>query len=461
MAERILVVEDDPGLAELLVEELEAEGFSVRHALSVEDAWPLVESWQPVLVVSDLRLPGADGMTLIPRLKALPDAPAVLLITAFGTVDQAVEALKQGADDFLTKPLDIEHMLLTVQRLLNHRRLRTEVATMREQQRADDFHGMIGHSRVMRQLYQRIRQVAASDAPVLVLGESGTGKELVAKAIHQESERAEKPFRAVNCAGIPAELIESEFFGHAAGAFTGAQKARGGLLKETEGGTLLLDEIGEMPLDLQAKLLRVLQEGTMRPVGSDQEVKVNVRIVAATHRDLESLVDQSKFREDLFYRLETLSIAVPALRERGDDRELLAQSILAELTRNNEHKPVFSPDAMDRIYRYPFPGNVRELRNAVERAVTFSEGHAIEAKHLPERMQKDIDVAEPNTPSSAKQPLRSLNEVQQDYVRYVLRETGGNKRKAAEILGVTRRTLYRWLSDSTAENADNADASDA
>ncbi|WP_194756600.1 sigma-54-dependent transcriptional regulator [Aliidiomarina indica] len=449
MAERILVVEDDPGLAELLVEELEAEGFSVRHALSVEEAWPIVESWQPVIVVSDLRLPGADGMTLIPRLKALPDAPEVLLITAFGTVDQAVQALKQGADDFLTKPLDIEHMLLTVQRLLNHRRLRTEVASMREQQRSDDFHGMIGHSRVMRRLYQRVRQVAASDAPVLVLGESGTGKELVARAIHQESERATRPFRAVNCAGIPAELIESEFFGHAAGAFTGAQKARGGLFKETEGGTLLLDEIGEMPLDLQAKLLRVLQEGTIRPVGSDSEVSVNVRIVAATHRDLESLVDLGKFREDLFYRLETLSISVPALRERGDDRELLAQTILAELTRNNEHQPVFSPSAMDRIYRYPFPGNVRELRNAIERAVTFSEGHSIEAKHLPERMQKDIDVAEPQTDSSSKQPLRSLNEVQQEYVSYVLRETGGNKRKAAEILGVTRRTLYRWLSDSS------------
>lgn len=457
MKERIVVIEDDPGLAELLVEELEAESFEVWHAESVETGWPLIENHQPSLVISDLRLPGADGMSLIPRLKALPDAPAMLLITAFGTVNQAVEALKQGADDFLTKPLDIEHLLISVQRLLDNRRLRTEVASMRAEQRADDFHGMLGKSRVMRQLYQRIAQVAGSDAPVLVLGESGTGKELVARAIHAESQRAEGPFRAVNCAGIPAELMESEFFGHAAGAFTGAQKARAGLLKEAEGGTLLLDEIGEMPLDLQAKLLRVLQEGSMRPVGSDREVTVDVRIVAATHRDLEADVTEGKFRQDLFYRLETLSLQVPALRERGDDRELLAQTILANLTKAQENPPVFSPEAMDRIYRYPFPGNVRELQNAIERAVTFSEGPVIEAHHLPERMQQTLEFPEPAANETQKQPLRSLDEVQQEYVQYVLRETGGNKRKAAEILGVTRRTLYRWLAQTEESESDTDD----
>lgn len=449
--ERIYVVEDDPGLAELLVEELDSEGYSVRHQESVEAAWPEIESWQPALVISDLRLPGADGMTLIPKIKAMPEAPAMLLITAFGTVNQAVAALKEGADDFLTKPLDMEHLLLTVTKLLNHRRLTSVVAAMRTNKSVEKYHGMLGKSRVMRVLYQQIEQVANADTPVLILGESGSGKELVARAIHAESERSKAPFIAVNCAGIPSELMESEFFGHAAGAFTGAQKARAGLLKEAEGGTLLLDEIGEMPLELQAKLLRVLQEGTMRPVGTDREVSVDVRIIAATHRDLESRVKEGSFREDLFYRLETLALSVPALRERGDDRELLAQSFLAELTEDAEQQPVFSPQAMDCLYQYPFPGNVRELHNAIERAVTFCNGEVIERSHLPERVQNNLtasvaasDIA---TESGNTPELKPLSEVQQDYVQYVLRETGGNKRKAAEILGVTRRTLYRWLAE--------------
>ena len=457
--ERIFIVEDDPGLAELLVEELDAEGYQVRHQDTAEAAWPEIEAWQPELVISDLRLPGANGMSLIPKIKGLPVAPAMLLITAFGTVNQAVAALKEGADDFLTKPLDMEHLLLTVAKLLNHRRLTTMVATMRAETSAGTFHGMFGKSRAMRGLYQQIEQVAGADTAVLILGESGTGKELVARAIHAESQRAEAPFLAVNCAGIPAELMESEFFGHAAGAFTGAQKARGGLLKEAEGGTLLLDEIGEMPLKLQAKLLRVLQEGTMRPVGSDKETSVNVRLLAATHRDLEAKVQAGEFREDLFYRLETLALQVPALRERADDRELLAQQFLADLTADKEQQPIFSAAAMDCLYQYPFPGNVRELHNAIERAVTFCNGNTIEKEHLPERIQQyqndalhelSADTTSNGLSASQEEPakaLRPLSEVQQEYVRYVLRETSGNKRKAAEILGVTRRTLYRWLAE--------------
>lgn len=448
MKARIYVVEDDPGLAELLTEELDSEGYLVKHALSVEAALPEIRQWEPDLVISDLRLPGADGMSLIPDVKALANPPAMLLITAFGTVNQAVEALKKGADDFLTKPLDMEHLVLTTGRLLNHRRLRTEVQAMRKQSVSESFQGMVGKSRAMRQLYQQVQQVANGSAPVLVQGESGTGKELVAKAIHQESDRADGPFMAINCAGIPSELMESEFFGHAAGAFTGAKKERAGLFKEADGGTLLLDEIGEMPLELQAKLLRVLQEGTIRPVGSDHEVKVDVRIIAATHRDLDALVKDKKFREDLFYRLETLALRIPPLRERGDDRELLAQHFLAELTAERKQKPAFHPKVMDRIYQYPFPGNVRELHNAIERAVTFCQGDEIEIQHLPARMQEDVSIPTPTDSASGNetdQSLRTLNEVQRDYVRHVLQETGGNKRKAAEILGVTRRTLYRWL----------------
>jgi DNA-binding NtrC family response regulator len=450
--ERIFVVEDDPGLRELLVEELEAESYAVESATSVEDALPRIEQWQPDLVISDLRLPGADGMSMVPSLQQLPVVPAILLITAFGTVSQAVDALKQGADDFLTKPLDIEHLLLSCRRLMENRRLRNTVNQFRRSLGETSFHGMIGNSRAMRELYSQVSQVAMAESAVLVLGESGTGKELVAKAIHEESPRQSGPFLAVNCAGIPHELMESEFFGHAAGAFTGAQKARAGLLKEAHNGTLLLDEIGEMPLKLQAKLLRVLQEGTLRPVGSDQEVSVDVRIIAATHRDLDTLVSEGKFRQDLFYRLETFALKVPPLRDRGDDRELLAQHFLAMLTKDTQTHPALSSAALDRIYQYPFPGNVRELQNAMERAVTFCQGKEITPQHLPERMQAE---AQPNSADEGQadfgevplSQLRSLSDVQRDYVRYVLREAGGNKRKAAEILGVTRRTLYRWLED--------------
>ncbi|MCC5878388.1 MAG: sigma-54-dependent Fis family transcriptional regulator [Idiomarina sp.] len=449
--ERIVVVEDDPGLRELLIEELETERYQVYALESVELALPEIERVQPDLVISDLRLPGANGMTMVPQLLKLADAPSILLITAFGTVAQAVEALKQGADDFLTKPLDMEHFLLTVRRLLENRRLKSTVKALREGRPSDRFHGMIGQSRAMRDLYHQITQVANAGSAVLILGESGTGKELVARAIHQQSERKDGPFLAVNCAGIPKELMESEFFGHAAGAFTGAQKARSGLLKEAHQGTLLLDEIGEMPLELQAKLLRVLQEGRIRAVGSDQEIEVDVRIIAATHRDLEALVTASEFRQDLFYRLETFSLKVPPLRERGDDRELLAQQFIAGLSKDVASAPALSREALSKIYDYPFPGNVRELQNAMERAVTFCEGKEIKPEHLPERIQqasqlnheRDATATDEGRPTS----LRPLSDVQRDYVRYVLRETGGNKRKAAEILGVTRRTLYRWLED--------------
>ncbi|RAJ93577.1 sigma-54-dependent transcriptional regulator [Aliidiomarina maris] len=451
---RIVVVEDDPGLRELLTEELESEGYQVQAAESVENALPLIQQVQPDLVVSDLRLPGANGMTMVPQLLQLPNAPSILLITAFGTVAQAVEALKQGADDFLTKPLDMEHFLLTVTRLLENRRLRTTVEALRAGQVQTSFHGMLGQSRAMRDLYHQVSQVAKAESAVLVLGESGTGKELVARAIHQESPRQDGPFLAVNCAGIPKELMESEFFGHAAGAFTGAQKARSGLLKEAHQGTLLLDEIGEMPLELQAKLLRVLQEGRIRPVGSDQEFAVDVRIIAATHRDLEALVGESRFRQDLFYRLETFSLKVPPLRERGEDCELLAQHFIAHLSQAKGSTPVLSREALNLLYSYPFPGNVRELQNAMERAVTFCQGKEIKPEHLPERIQQASQLeqaqsggADSGRPSQEMSALRTLSDVQRDYVRYVLREAGGNKRKAAEILGVTRRTLYRWLED--------------
>lgn len=443
---RIAVVEDDPALLELLQEELTSQGYQVAACDSAEALLAQLADLVPDLVISDIRLPGIDGLALLQRLRQQAKPPALLLITAFGTVRQAVAALKQGADDFLTKPLDLEHLLLSVERVLAHKALQQEVQQYR-QTTARGPGGMIGQSRAMRRLYQQTGRIAKAQGAVLILGESGSGKELVAQALHQQSERADQPFIAVNCAGIPAELMESEFFGHAAGAYTGARNTRAGLFKQADGGTLLLDEIAEMPLLLQAKLLRVLQEGRIRPVGSDTEVTVDVRIIAATHQNLEQLADTGQFRADLFFRLETFTLKVPPLRERADDLELLAQHFLTQLQHKQPSKVSgISSDALDCLYRYPFPGNVRELQNALERAYTFATGHDIKPEDLPERIVRY--QGESDTPQQASDTSwPSLQQVQYNYMRQVLQHTNGNKQQAAEMLGITRRTLYRWLEE--------------
>jgi len=450
--EHLLLVEDDSGLRELLQEELEAEGYQVTACGSAEDALVPLQQAEIDLLVSDLRLPGADGLSLLPAAQALSPAPAVLIITAFGSVQQAVNALQNGADDFLTKPLEIDHFLLTVKRLLENRRLRREVQRYRSIMAVEQFHGIIGQSSGMRRLFQHIRQMAGADGPVLIQGESGTGKELVARAVHEESVRSGRPYMVVNCGGIPAELMESEFFGHAAGAYTGARKARAGLFQQAEGGTLMLDEIGEMPLALQAKLLRALQDGHVRPVGSDHEIQLDVRVIAATNRNLTECVEQGTFREDLFYRLETFNLQVPPLRERTDDIHYLADFFLARFNARQQRQiKGFSDAARQALLHYPFPGNVRELQNAVERAATFSQGALIELHDLPERMQTSNlsnPLTQTATASELHQPtdqLPSLEQVQRRYIHQVLDATGGNKRKAADILGITRRTLYRWI----------------
>lgn len=461
---RILVVEDDQDLADLLVDELSDEGYLVHHCLSTEAAVPTLGELKPHLVISDLRLPGSDGMDMLKQCRANSEQPSFLMITAYGTINQAVEALKAGANEFLTKPFSMDHLILTVRKLLKHQQIQTEVEQYRRLLASDQFQGLIGRSRAMQSLYHQIQQIGPADGPVLVLGESGTGKELVAKAIHGESQRAAGPFIAVNCAGIPAELIESEFFGHAAGAFTGARGSRPGLFNQAEGGTLLLDEIAEMPFGLQAKLLRVLQEGTVRRVGEDTETPVNVRIIAATHQDLEHCIQEGRFREDLYYRLETFALAIPPLRERRGDTQLLARHFLKTAIQTKEPAITgFTHEAEQALEHYPFPGNVRELQNAVERAIAFCDQPRIDRHHLPERIAShDASQAPPpletmarpaaaaSTPTPTPTPtnsdaLPSLETVQRDYIHQVLAITEGNKRRAAAILGVTRRTLYRWL----------------
>ncbi|OPL16850.1 MAG: mutant NtrC activator [delta proteobacterium MLS_D] len=458
--ERILIVEDDRELGRFLCEELEDAGYHVKNVDSAEEAAAELHAWMPDLVISDLKLPGADGMALLEWTRELHAQPGFLIITAFGSIPQAVEALKSGADDFLAKPLDLEHLRLSTERILRHRRLKQEVRRFKELMARDAFYGMIGRSRKIRVMFNQLREIAAAQGPALIQGESGVGKELVAKALHDLSPRCKAPFLAVNCAGIPAELLESEFFGHEEGAFTGAVKKRQGLFQQTHQGSLLLDEIGEMPYNLQSKLLRVLQDGTFRPVGGNREQQVDVRIICATNQNLENLMNAGAFRQDLFYRLETFSIRVPPLRERKDDIPLLAAHFLNRfcLQMGKEIKGL-TPEALEQLTDYSFPGNVRELQNIIERAVTFCHGSHLDVEHLPTRIRscvnadidETVDASERGTLDdllTGHELMPSLAEIEKQYITRVLERVGGNKRRAAAILGVSRRTLYRHLMNS-------------
>ncbi|MGM0424265.1 MAG: sigma-54-dependent transcriptional regulator [Thermodesulfobacteriota bacterium] len=457
-APSILLVEDDQSLKQLLCEELEESGFSLHSVTNAEEAYALLQKWEPDLVISDLRLPGADGMQLLEWSKDFSSRPGFLIITAFGSIPQAVQALKSGADDFLTKPLDLDHLQLCVQRILENKKLQAEVSKYRDIIQRSDFKGMIGQSRVMQEMFKQIDKIAQAQGPVLIQGESGVGKELVAKALHDLSPRSQAQFLAINCAGIPAELLESEFFGHEAGAFTGAVKKRQGLFMRANQGTLFLDEIGEMPYSLQSKLLRVLQDGTFRPVGASKEQKVDVRIICATNQDLERAVQQGGFREDLFYRLETFSLQVPPLRSRQGDIQLLAAHFLQRYSLQlGKDIQGFTDEALQCLQDHSFPGNVRELQNSIERAVTFCNGSWLDLEHLPTRIKQSRQEQSVSSPADqegfwqdilqSQEFLPSMYEVEKLYLDYVLQKTAGNKRRAAAILGISRRTLYRRLEE--------------
>ncbi|QTF93661.1 sigma-54 dependent transcriptional regulator [Halomonas sp. BM-2019] len=448
----ILIVEDDPAILELLEEELQEAGHTTLGAASAEEAIATLSHTPVALVISDVRLPGMSGMQLLEQLRGEGSVLGFIVITAFGTIDQAVEALKLGADDFLTKPLDLENVRESVYRVLEHRRL---AERFHRQDPPGHFHGIIGDSEPMQALFHDAARLAKSDAPILVLGESGTGKELLARAIHAESPRADGPFVAINCASIPSELMESEFFGHVKGAFTGASDSRQGLFQSARGGSLFLDEIGEMSPGLQAKLLRALQEKTVRPVGGEREEPVDVRIIAATHRDLEQEIEAGQFRSDLFFRLETFSLRIPPLREREGDLERLVTALIDKHA-DAQGKPIegIEPAALQALLTYSYPGNVRELENAIMRAVTLAESGEIRHADLPERLREQAQASQRESgealtgslvPNASSQAWPSLEEVEKRYIRKVLDATGGNKRRTADILGIARRTLYRRL----------------
>ncbi|TVP79266.1 MAG: sigma-54-dependent Fis family transcriptional regulator [Puniceicoccaceae bacterium] len=454
---RILLVEDDKNFQQLVASELQEQDHRILTASSIAEArYQLEEADARIdLILSDLRLPDGSGETLLAESRQLRPAPAFIALTAFGSIAQAVELLKAGADNFLTKPLDFEQLHICVDRALEYRQLKLEFEATRHKSPEGDFHGMIGNSPRMRTLIYEIRKVAATREPILLLGESGTGKELAARAIHAESRVSAKDFVPVNCAAIPAELIESELFGHEKGAFTGAHQKKPGLFQAAAGGSLFLDEIGELSLELQAKLLRALQEGTIRPVGASSEMTTDARIIAATHRDLRRDVDEGRFREDLFYRLEALSVELPPLRERSTDIPMLARHLLERIGRSfNQTTGDFAPEVIHAFRAYPFPGNIRELENIIKKMLVFSEpGQNLDRTSLPPQLQQMLPTQSPearNTPEGTSRfnvdpPFPSLEQVKQRYLRHLIQQVGGNKRKAAEQAKIGRRTLYDIL----------------
>lgn len=446
---RILIVDDDPGHLVTLKTITRSWGYAVDTADDGEEAVEQVTAAPFDLVLMDIRMNRMSGIEALAKIKAYNPSIPVIIMTAYSSVESAIDALKAGAYDYLIKPLDFEILKLTLERACEHAGLKAENELLKRQLHADpDTPTIIGKSATMKTLLEMLAMVAPSEATVLITGESGTGKELIARSLHVNSPRKDHPMVVVNCAAITETLLESELFGHEKGAFTGADKRREGRFKQADRGTIFLDEIAEMSPTMQAKLLRVLQQKELQRVGSEEIIQVDVRIVAATNRDLETEVAEGHFREDLFYRLNVMPLTVPPLRSRLDDIPLLADYFLKRYTEKNR-KPVkgFTPLAMDMLVKYDWPGNVRELENAVERAVILLTGEHITEKQLPLNIvRKYPDHAE--LPTSLSEPpdgTRSLEEIEKEAILATLKATGGNKSECARRLGVTRKTLHNKL----------------
>ena len=446
-AAKILVVDDDAVARELLAEALKKEGYDVEAFGSGEAAIARGREGRVDLVLTDIRMGAVDGLTVLREFKRMSQDTAIVVLTAFGSLEGAIEAIKQGAYDYLAKPFKKEEIKLVVQRSLDHCRLLRENTKFREELKSkDEWSPLVGSSPAMLEVYKLVARVSESKSTVLLQGESGTGKELIARAIHGNSPRRDKPFVPVNCGALPDTLLESEMFGYEKGAFTGAVGTKTGLFESASGGTLFLDEVGELGQALQVKLLRVMQDHEVRRVGGTHSIKVDVRIIAATNRDLEQFVKEGKFRDDLFYRLNVVRITLPSLTERQEDIPMLAHYFLQKCATGTT-TPVrgFHPDTMDLLNRYRWPGNVRELENAIERAVSLSHGPLLTPDDLPAAIrQAPIHAdAKPESPDATEPVCLTLEEVEKRHLVRVLKETKGNKVKASKILGIDRRTLYR------------------
>ncbi len=449
---RILVIDDEQSMCELIEIDLRLRGLQVDWFTDATQAISAIDHNNYDVVLTDIRMPGTTGLQLCQQLTEFrPDIPVVLM-TAFGSLETAVSAMRAGAYDFITKPIEMDLLAITVRRAIDHHRLTEQVRLLKVSgQAVRSFGDMIGSSPAMQKLYDQLERVAVSDAGVLITGESGTGKELVSRSIHAHSRRAEKPFVAINCAALSESLLESELFGHVKGAFTDARSERRGLFLEADGGTLLLDEMGEMPMSMQVKLLRTLEERVLRPVGSDKELPFDVRVICATNRDLESAVSDGMFREDLFYRINVIGLHLPPLRSRGTDVLRLAEHFLKQFsTAENKHVTDLAEGVAEKLLQYHWPGNIRELRNVMERAVALTRHDKITVADLPEKItnyqsnQILIDGLDP-------EELVSLEELERRYITHVLEATGGNQSQAARILGLDRKTIYRKLKQNESE----------
>jgi two-component system, NtrC family, response regulator AtoC len=446
MRGRVLIVDDDLETCRMLEQDLLRRTFAPASRTSADEAFEALSEEEFDVVVTDLRMRGTSGLELCERIRVnRPDVP-VVVITAFGSLETAVGAIRAGAYDFVTKPFEIEELVFALDRAVEHRRLREEVKRLRraavEDRRYDDI---LGTSAAMRSVFDLLDRVAASEASVLITGETGTGKELAARALHRRGRRKEGPFLAINCAAVPEALLESQLFGHRRGAFTDAREKQTGLFVQASGGTLFLDEIGDMPLGLQPKILRAIQERVVRPLGSDDEIPFDVRIIAATNRDIDEAVEEGRFRKDLYFRINVIQVRLPPLRARGTDVLLLAQHFVDHFSvREGKRVGRLSPGAAEKLVAYAWPGNVRELQNAIERAVALTAFEEITVEDLPEKVRSyrssHIIVA-------AEDPteLVPMEEVERRYILRVLQAAGGIKSQAAQILGLDRRTLYRKL----------------
>ncbi|MBI2999370.1 MAG: sigma-54-dependent Fis family transcriptional regulator [Deltaproteobacteria bacterium] len=444
---RVLVVEDDREMRRLLSDLLTDEGYEVD---TVSDGHSALERYKQAgfhVVITDLMMPGMKGSELVRRLREIDPEALVLVITAFGSIESAVETMQAGAYNYLTKPFLTDEILLNLSRALEQRNLKKELQSLRE-----EVHGryglknILGNSDKMQRVFEIVSRVSDVEANVLITGESGTGKELIARAIHYHSSRSRAPFIPVNSAAIPETLLESELFGSLRGAFTDAKKDRRGLFREADGGTLFLDEISELPLNLQAKLLRVIEDKEVRPLGASRSEKVDVRILAASNRDIEELAGEGKFRRDLFYRLNVIRVDLPPLRERLEDIPLLADHFLQKFSGKARRKIAgITEDALAALVSYPWPGNVRELEHTIERAVLLGKGEQINVTDLPPQL-----LARSNRAVSLGEAIArgyTLKDLEREYIKKVLEATGENKTEAATILGVDRTTLYRKLEE--------------
>ena len=448
MDAKIFVIDDDAIARDLLAEALMKDGFDVEAFDNGATAISRGKETKVDLVLTDIRMGVVDGVAVLREFKRFSSDTSIVLLTAFGSLEGAIEAIKQGAYDYLAKPFKKEEIRLVVQRSLEHSRLVRENARFRSELRTrEPWTQLVGSSPAMLEVYKLVARVSEGRSTILIEGESGTGKELIARAIHSNSPRRENAFVPVNCGALPDALLESEMFGYEKGAFTGAVGAKAGLFESADGGTLFLDEIGELGTGLQVKLLRVMQDQEVRRVGGTTSVKVDVRLIAATNRDLAGLVKEGKFRDDLYYRLNVVRIALPSLAQRREDIPMLAQHFLQKFAGGAPHVKGFDKATLSLLEKHSWPGNVRELENAIERAVSLSHGPLLLPEDLPEAVRQKTDQNEEGAAShqleSDREALLTLDEVEKRHLVRVLKETRGNKVKASKILGIDRRTLYR------------------